>query len=88
MRMVTDDHRRVTGDDVCIDLPVSSSHEGVDPSVNTDKASQTDQVCEAAATCPRVFLLALIDDDVLVCLLLLPSFLHSFCLPLTKVRGT
>ena len=67
---------------MCIDLPVSSSHEGADPLINTDKASQTGSVCAAAAACPRVFLLALIDDDALVCLLLPPSFLHCCCLQL------
>lgn len=63
---------------MCIDLLVSSSREAVDPSINTDKASQTNPVCAAVATCPRVFLLALIDDDALICLLLPPSVLHSF----------
>lgn len=65
---------------MCTDLPVSSSHEVVDPSINADEASQTASVCVAVAMCPRVFLFALIDDDTLLCLLLLPSFLHSHCI--------
>ncbi len=65
---------------MCIDLPVSSSHEGDDPSINTDKGSQMGSVCAAVVTCPRVFLLALIDDGALVCLLLLPGFLYCCCL--------
>lgn len=59
---------------MCVDLPLSSSHEGVDPWINTDKASQSALVDADVAKGPGVFLLALIDDDALDCLLLPPSF--------------
>lgn len=57
--------------DVCTDLPGSSADVGADPSINTDKTSQPASVYVTVSTCPRVFLLPLIDDDALPCL---PSF--------------
>ena len=50
---------------MCTDLSVSSAHVGVDPSINTDKASQMPRVFAAVEASPGVFLLALIDDDAL-----------------------